>query len=327
MNIPSMQDLLEAGVHFGHQVRRWHPSMKPFIFGAKDGVHIIDLAQTVSNLEVAYNFVKDLSSKGGKVIFLATKKQAREIIKEEAQKAGTLFITDRWIGGLITNFEEVSKNIKKMINLEEKRKNEEEMKIYTKKETVLIDREITKLERLYGGLRELEKLPAAIFIVDVKREETAAKEAKKREVPVVAIADTNANLDLIDYPVPGNDDSIKSIRIITQTIANAVSEGRTIYERGGPPREEGIASREEGTVEETEEPARQPSKPARQPREKAKNETESAKAKKEKKSTKPKKVTKEKRETKTGHKKTTKSKKKKATKVAEATRAKARKKK
>lgn len=278
--IPSMKDLLEAGVHFGHQVRRWHPSMKPFIFGSKDGVHIIDLAQTVSNLEVAYNFVKDLSSKRGKVIFLATKRQAREIIKKEAEEAGALYIIERWIGGLITNFEEVSKNIKKMIDLEEKRKNEEEMKIYTKKEAVLMDREIARLERLYGGLRTLDKLPDAVFIVDVKREETAAKEAKKRGVPVLAIADTNANLDLIDYPIPGNDDSIKSIRIITQTIADAVSEGKAIYGKGEVISEKGEVKREEIVTEKPEVTKVAKAKPKAK---KATKATKVQKAKKEKK--------------------------------------------
>lgn len=252
MKVPSMKDLLEAGAHFGHQVRKWHPSMKTFIFGAKDGVHIIDLAQTVSSLETASDFVKNLSSKEGKVVFLATKKQAKEIVKDEAEKAGALFIIERWIGGLITNFEEVSKNIKKLIELEEKRSNEDEMKIYTKKETVLMDREIAKLKRLYGGLRGLNKLPDAIFIVDVKREETAAKEAKKRGVPVVAIADTNANLDLIDYPIPANDDSIKSILIITQTIAGAFAEGRGVYEKKGPQNIEGEEKSEESEVEKVE---------------------------------------------------------------------------
>lgn len=268
--IPSMKDLLEAGVHFGHQIRRWHPSMKQFIFGSKDGVHIIDLAQTVSNLQNAYDFVKNLSSKREKIIFLATKKQAREIIKEEAQKAGALFLTDRWIGGLITNFEEVSKNIKKMADLEEKRANEEEMKVYTKKEAVLMDREIAKLERLYGGLRGLDRLPAAIFIVDVKREETAAKEAKKRGVTVVAIADTNANLDLIDRPIPANDDSIKSIRIITQTIADAYQEGKSVYEKGGMVREEKEAEKEEVIVEGEQPKVQKPEKVT-----KAKKETQS----------------------------------------------------
>lgn len=251
--IPQMKELLEAGVHFGHQVRKWHPSMKTFIFGVKDGVHIIDLSQTVSSLEKAYNFVKDLSSKGGKIIFLATKKQAKEIVKEEAERSGALFIIERWIGGLITNYEEVSKNIKKLLDLEAKRANEDEMKIYTKKESVLMDREIIKLDRIYGGVRDLNRLPDALFIIDVKREETAAREAKKRGVPVVAIADTNANLDLIDYPIPGNDDSIKSIKIITETIASAVAEGKGIQERGEVIKEKGEVKSDEGEVEKAQE--------------------------------------------------------------------------
>jgi len=234
VQIPSMRELLEAGVHFGHQVRRWHPSMKHFIFGARDGVHIIDLAQTEDLLSKACDFVKNIYSKGGNMIFVGTKNQARNIVKSAAEKCEGFWITERWIGGLITNFEEVSKNIKKLEELEEKRKNEEEMAKLTKKEIILIDREIRRLERLYGGLRGMSKLPDALYVVDVRREETACREARRKDVPVVAICDSNTNLYLVDWPIPGNDDSIKSIRIITETIANAAEVGRRIFEKEGP---------------------------------------------------------------------------------------------
>jgi len=232
LHIPSMKELLEAGVHFGHQVRRWHPSMKHFIFGARDGVHIIDLAQSQSLLAKACDFVKNIYSKGGNIIFVGTKNQARSIVKDVAEKCGGFWITERWIGGLITNFEEVSKNIKKLIDLEEKRKNEEEMMKLTKKEIILIDREINRLAKLYGGLRGMDKLPDAIYVVDVKREETACREAKRKNIPVIAICDSNTNLALVDWPIPGNDDSIKSIRIISETIASAAEVGRMIFEKG-----------------------------------------------------------------------------------------------
>ena len=230
MQIPSMQDLLEAGVHFGHQVRRWNPKMKKYIFGAREGVHIIDLEKTYELLASACDFVKKVAESGGIMIFLASKKQARSIIVGEAQRAGAHHITERWIGGLLTNWEQTSKNIKKLGELKSK-KESGEFKDRTKKENLLIDREIAKLERLYGGVANLQKLPDAIFIVDVKKEENAAREAVKKEIPVVAIVDTNVDLDLVTYPIPGNDDAIKAIRIITAAIADAYLEGRQAFEK------------------------------------------------------------------------------------------------
>lgn len=230
MQIPSMQDLLEAGVHFGHQVRRWNPKMKPYIFTAREGVHVIDLEKTHQKLEEACEFVKKVGETGGKIIFLASKKQARAIGEAEAKRAGVYYIVERWVGGLLTNWEQTSRNIKKLAELKSK-KEEGAFAQRTKKENLLIDRAIAKLERLYGGLAGLEKLPDAVYIVDVKKEENAAWEAVKREVPVVAIADTNANLDLVTYPIPGNDDAIKAIKIITETIADAYLAGRKVYEK------------------------------------------------------------------------------------------------
>lgn len=230
MNIPSMQDLLEAGVHFGHQVRRWNPKMEKFIFTAREGVHVIDLAHTVEKLEEACKFVNGVGETGGVIVFLASKKQARPIIEEEAKRAGAKFVTERWIGGLLTNWEQTSKNIKKLNDLK-KGKEEGEFSERTKKENLLIDREIAKLERFYGGVADLEKLPDALFVVDVRKEENACREAKKKGIPVVAICDTNANLSLVDYPIPGNDDAIKAIQIVTAAIADAFLEGKQKYEK------------------------------------------------------------------------------------------------
>lgn len=228
MNIPSMQDLLEAGVHFGHQVRRWNPKMRPYIFGEREGVHVIDLEKTYNKLGEACEFARKVGESGGVILFLGSKKQARAIIIEEAARCGALYITERWIGGLLTNWEQTSKNIKKLVDLVA-RKEAGEFKERTKKENLLLDREIAKLERLYGGIVGLMRLPDAIYIVDVRKEENAAREAVKKGVPVVAIADTNVNLDLVTYPIPGNDDAIKAIRIITKAIADSYLEGRNTY--------------------------------------------------------------------------------------------------
>lgn len=225
-----MQELLEAGVHFGHQVRRWNPKMQKFIFGARDGVHIINLEDTVIKLEEAYDFVRKIAENGGTMIFLGSKKQARGITLAEAQKAGAMHISERWIGGLLTNFEQTSKNIKKLKDLIAK-KETGEFATRTKKELLLIDREISKLERFYGGVRDLEKMPDALFIIDVRREENAAREAVRKGIKVVAICDTNADLTLVDYPIPGNDDAIKAIKIVTAAIADAYKEGREKFEK------------------------------------------------------------------------------------------------
>lgn len=223
MQIPQMTELLEAGVHFGHQVRKWHPKMARFIFGPKDGVHIIDLEKTVAELENACKFLAKLKSEGKKILFVGTKRQAAEVISEEAVRAGMPYMTERWVGGLLTNFEVVHKNVEKLKELEAK-KAADEFANLTKKERLLIDREILRLERVYSGVKDLDEVPAAIFVVDVKREETACREAKRKGIPVVAICDTNANLDLVDFPIPGNDDAIKSVRILVKTVVDAILE-------------------------------------------------------------------------------------------------------
>ena len=221
---------MEAGVHFGHQVRRWNPKMKPYIFTARAGVHVMDLAQTVTKLEEACDFVKKIADNGGTIVFLASKNQARSIIVEEAQRSGAKYITERWIGGLLTNWEVAGKNIKKLADLKTQ-KEAGDFKDRTKKENLLIARDIAKLERFYGGLSGLEKLPDALYVVDVKKEENACREARKKGIPVVAICDTNADLSLVDYPIPGNDDAIKAIKILTGAIADACLSGREKFEK------------------------------------------------------------------------------------------------
>jgi small subunit ribosomal protein S2 len=228
MQIPSMRELLEAGVHFGHQVKKWNPKMSTYIFTARNGVHILDLAKTVDGLSDATEYVKNFAANNGQIMFLATKKQAQEIVKEEAKRAGVLYMTERWVGGFLTNFEIVSKSIKKLSELKEK-KEKGEFENYTKKEQLLIDREIAKLERWYGGVEGSTQIPDAIYIVDCKHEDSAVREANKKGVPIVAICDTNSDPTVIDYPIPGNDDAIKAIKIITATIADAYLEGKKKY--------------------------------------------------------------------------------------------------
>lgn len=225
-----MQELLEAGVHFGHQVRRWNPKMSKFIFGAREGIHVINLENTVEKLAEASEFVKKVGEANGTMIFLASKKQAKSIVMEEAIRCGAMYMCERWVGGLLTNWETTSKNVKKLTDLKTKKEAGEFAEL-TKKENLMIDREIAKLTRYYGGVEGMSKLPDAIFVVDVKKEENACREAKKRKIPVVAIADTNCDLFLVDYPIPGNDDAIKSIKIMTETVASSFMEGKQNFEK------------------------------------------------------------------------------------------------
>ncbi|MDO8618852.1 MAG: 30S ribosomal protein S2 [Candidatus Daviesbacteria bacterium] len=223
-NTPSMQELLEAGVHFGHQVRRGNPRMKQYVYGARDGVHIIDLTQSEKLLKEACEFVYTQASEGKVVLFVGTKKQARDIIRDSAKRVGAPYMVERWVGGFLTNFEEIGKRIKKMEDLKVQREKGELSK-YTKKEQLLIDREITKLEQTYAGVTSMKVLPDAVFVIDTVAEATAVKECARVGVKVVAIADTNCDPRLIDYPVPGNDDAIKSITILTNAIASAYEAG------------------------------------------------------------------------------------------------------
>ncbi|MDY6179271.1 MAG: 30S ribosomal protein S2 [Candidatus Faecousia sp.] len=225
MAVVSMKQLLEAGVHFGHQTRRWNPKMAPYIYTERNGIYIIDLQKTVKKLEEAYNFVRDLSANGGNVLFVGTKKQAQDAIREEAARCGGYYVNARWLGGMLTNFRTMRTRIDRLAQL---RKMEEDgtFAMLPKKEVIKHQGEIEKLEKYLGGVKEMKKLPAALFIVDPRKERNAIAEARKLNIPIVAIVDTNCDPDEIDYVIPGNDDAIRAIRLIASAMANAAIEGR-----------------------------------------------------------------------------------------------------
>ena len=225
MAVVSMKQLLEAGVHFGHQTRRWNPKMAPYIYTERNGIYIIDLQKTVKKLEEAYNFVRDLSANGGNVLFVGTKKQAQDAIREEAARCGGYYVNARWLGGMLTNFRTMRTRIDRLTQL---RKMEEDgtFAMLPKKEVIKHQGEIEKLEKYLGGVKEMKKLPAALFIVDPRKERNAIAEARKLNIPIVAIVDTNCDPDEIDYVIPGNDDAIRAIRLIASAMANAAIEGR-----------------------------------------------------------------------------------------------------
>jgi len=221
----ALQELLEAGVHFGHQTKRWNPKMKPFIFTARNGIYIIDLQKTVNSLEKACQKIKELIENGKDILFVGTKKQAKEVIKEEALRCGMPYVAERWLGGMMTNFQTIRRNIKRLKDLERMKEDGTFDKL-TKKEASGLQREIEKLENVLGGIKNVVKLPGAIFVVDSKKERIAVAEANKLKIPVIAIIDTNSDPDVIDYPIAGNDDAVKSIKIITHEIINAVLESQ-----------------------------------------------------------------------------------------------------
>ncbi|MCJ7497090.1 MAG: 30S ribosomal protein S2 [candidate division Zixibacteria bacterium] len=221
----ALQELLEAGVHFGHQTKRWNPKMKPFIFTSRNGIYIIDLQKTVNSLEKACQKIKELMENGKDILFVGTKKQAKEVIKEEALRCGMPYVTERWLGGMMTNFQTIRRNIKRLKDLERMKEDGTFDKL-TKKEASGLQREIEKLENVLGGIKNVVKLPGAIFVVDSKKEKIAVAEANKLKIPVIAIIDTNSDPDVIDYPIAGNDDAVKSIKIITHEIINAVLESQ-----------------------------------------------------------------------------------------------------
>ncbi|MEQ1564455.1 MAG: 30S ribosomal protein S2 [Myxococcota bacterium] len=226
MNV-SLRDLLQAGVHFGHQTRRWNPKMKPYIYGAKNGVHIIDLQKTAKGLVDASRFLTQTVSHGGAILFVGTKRAAREIVAEESARSQMFFVNNRWLGGTLTNWQTVKKSIDRLVQLE-KARDEGRFDVLTKKEALGAHREIEKMNINLGGIKGMRGLPAALFIVDPKKEHIAVKEANSLGVPVVALCDTNCDPTGIDYVVPGNDDAIKSIRLFTGAIADAVNEGRSM---------------------------------------------------------------------------------------------------
>ena len=224
-SVVSMKQLLEAGVHFGHQTRRWNPKMAPYIFTERNGIYIIDLQKTVRKLEEAYAFVRDLAAEGKSVLFVGTKKQAADSVKEEAIRSGSYYVNARWLGGMMTNYKTIQQRIKR---LEQLHQMEEDgtFNLLPKKEVAKLTLEIEKLEKFMGGIKGMNKLPGALFIVDPRKEKIAVSEAKKLDIPIVAIVDTNCDPDDVDYVIPGNDDAIRAVKLIAGTIANAVIEGR-----------------------------------------------------------------------------------------------------
>jgi small subunit ribosomal protein S2 len=243
MSEVTMKQLLEAGVHFGHQTSRWNPKMKPYIFGARNGIYIIDLQQTVRMFRDAYAYVRELVADGGSILFVGTKKQAQDAIREEAERCGMFYVTNRWLGGMLTNFQTIKQSIDRLRKHEETLESEAMAEALTKKELIMISRERDKLMASLGGIKNMKKLPDALFIVDPKKEEIAVKEANKLSIPVVAAVDTNCDPDVIDYKIPGNDDAIRAIRLFCTAIADAVLEGRALAEE----RQRGQAGEDEDT--------------------------------------------------------------------------------
>ena len=233
MAVITMRQMLEAGVHFGHQTRRWNPKMKRFIFGERNGIYIIDLEQTLTRVEVAYSFVRELVAGGGNVLFVGTKKQAQDPVRSYADKCGMPYVNERWLGGMLTNFETISKRVAKMLEYE-RMKASGEFEVMIKKEALMLDRELEKLQRNLGGLRGMKQHPDAIFVLDTKKEHIAVTEANKLGIPVVAVVDTNVDPDVIQYPIPGNDDAIRANSLLTRVIADAVEEGRYIAAKRNP---------------------------------------------------------------------------------------------
>ncbi|MFQ7293000.1 MAG: 30S ribosomal protein S2 [Monoglobales bacterium] len=224
-NVISMKQLLEAGVHFGHQTRRWNPKMAPYIFTERNGIYIIDLQKTVKKIEEAYYFVRDIAAAGESILFVGTKKQAQDSIKEEAERVGMYYVNARWLGGMLTNFKTIQKRIAR---LEQINKMEEDgtFEALPKKEVIKLNAQRDKLEKYLGGIKEMKKLPGAMFIVDPRKEKIAIAEAKKLGIPVIAIVDTNCDPDEVDYVIPGNDDAIRAVKLIASTISNAILEGK-----------------------------------------------------------------------------------------------------
>ncbi len=242
----SMKQLLEAGVHFGHQTSRWNPKMKPYIFGARNGIYIIDLQRTVKLFEAAYAFVRDLAARGGTLLMVGTKKQAQDAIREETERCGMFYVNTRWLGGTLTNFQTIKQSIDRLKKCEETLEDPAMAEALTKKEMLGISRERDKLLASLGGIKTLRKLPDALFVIDPKKEEIAVKEANKLRIPVVAVVDTNCDPDVVDYKIPGNDDAIRAIRLFCAAMADAVLEGKALYEE----RQKGVGVEPAAPVEE-----------------------------------------------------------------------------
>ena len=240
MSVISMKQLLEAGVHFGHQTRRWNPKMAEYIFMERNGIYIIDLQKTVKKLEEAYFFVRDIAAEGGEILFVGTKKQAQDSVKEEAIRCGMPYVNARWLGGMLTNFNTIKRRIKRLEQLK-KMESDGTFDLLPKKEVIKLNLEIEKLEKFMGGIVNMKKQPAAMFIVDPRKERIAVQEAKKLGIPLVAVVDTNCDPDEIDYVIPGNDDAIRAVRLIAGAMADAVIEGRQGEQSEAAPAEEAVA--------------------------------------------------------------------------------------
>lgn len=224
MAVILMKQLLEAGVHFGHQTRRWNPKMAKYIFTERNGIYIIDLQKTVRKVEEAYNFIRSVAEEGKTILFVGTKKQAQEAVKEEAARSGQFFVNERWLGGMLTNFQTIQKRIRRLKELEEM-ESDGTFDVLTKKEVMQLKHEMSRLEKYLGGIKEMKKLPGALFVVDPRKERIAVAEARKLHIPIVGIVDTNCDPDEIDYVIPGNDDAIRAVKLLTACMADAILEG------------------------------------------------------------------------------------------------------
>lgn len=225
MAVISMKQLLEAGVHFGHQTRRWNPKMKRYIFTERNGIYIIDLQKTVKKVEEAYNFTKNLAAEGGKILFVGTKKQAQDSVKEEAQRSGMYYVNQRWLGGTLTNFETIQKRIKRLKDIEKMQENGT-FDVLPKKEVVQLKKELERLEKFLGGIKDMKDLPDALFIIDPRKERIAVAEARKLNIPIIGIVDTNCDPDEIDVVIPANDDAIRAVKLLTSKMADAILEAK-----------------------------------------------------------------------------------------------------
>lgn len=266
MSEVGLDQLLEAGVHFGHQTRRWNPKMKPFIFAQRNGIHIIDLRKTLDRLEAAQQAVREVALRGERVLFVCTKKQLRGVVEVEAQRSGSYYVTERWLGGMLTNFQTIRKQIRRLKELE-RGQEEGAFEFYTKKERLMLDRERTKLDKYLAGVKDMGRLPGAVFVVDAKRETIAVREASRLGIPIIAIADTNADPDLIDYPIPGNDDAIRSVSLIAKAMADAIETARKEVPEEDRRRTEDLEattySTETGETTEKDRPKRRPKRKRR----------------------------------------------------------------
>ena len=245
MAVVAMKQLLEAGVHFGHQTRRWDPRMAEYIFQARNGIHIIDLQKTSKKLDEAYAFIKEQAEEGKTILFVGTKKQAQECVKEAAEKSGMFYVNERWLGGTLTNFKTIRKRIERLAELE-KMQEDGTFDVLPKKEVILLKKEMDKLEKNLGGIKEMTQIPDVIFVVDPKKEHIAVQEARKLNIPLVGLVDTNCDPNDVDYVIPGNDDAIRAVKLVTDVLANAVIEGK---------QGESLEAEEEQMIEESEEPS------------------------------------------------------------------------